>query len=265
MNNLFFLSGIARSGSTLLGSILNQNPDIYVSPTSPLMDLFCMVDQSLNQLNVQYTYDYQSCSENINSNLATLFYKHIDKKYVIDKHRGWPKNINNIKKYISLNPKVICTYRPTAEKIVSFLKLINKDPNNSVDKQLQDMGLELNTYNRSMLLWREYSSDPFFSLKDGLEHFPENIHIVRYDDLVSQPAKELQKIYNFLDIPSFNHTFTSIENTCAEQKDDKWGFQGLHDIRKDISKTSDNPKEVLGNQLYKFFSDIDSQLNLPTK
>ena len=33
-----FLSGMYRSGNTLLSSILNQNPEIYSSPLSPLCE-----------------------------------------------------------------------------------------------------------------------------------------------------------------------------------------------------------------------------------
>ena len=33
----FFLSGLPRSGTTLLGAILEQNPNIYVGATSPVL------------------------------------------------------------------------------------------------------------------------------------------------------------------------------------------------------------------------------------
>lgn len=260
MDNLFFLSGIARSGSTLLGSILNQNPDIFVSPTSPLMDLYCLLDQNLTNLNIQYTYEYESVNTNIQKSLAKNFYSHINKKYVIDKHRGWPKNVNNIKKYINDDPKIICTWRPTAEKIVSFLKLIEKDPDNAVDKQLLQRNLQINTYNRSMLLWREYSFDPFMSLKHGLQYDRNHIHIVKYDDLIANPSNELEKIYNFLKIEKYNHQYNNIENTCSEQKDEMWGFKGLHDIRPNLNKTSSDPIEVLGEQLFEVFNNVDKQI-----
>ena len=60
MKNLLFLSGLPRSGSTLLGSILSQHPEIYVTPTSPLSDLLCLIDESFSRLDIQYTYDKQN-------------------------------------------------------------------------------------------------------------------------------------------------------------------------------------------------------------
>jgi hypothetical protein len=113
-----------------------------------------------------------------------------------------------------------------------------------------------------MTLWYEYGNDPYNSLKHGLENYRENILIVNYHDIVNNIEDELTKIYNFLEIPHFKHSFSNIENTCAEAKDVEWGFKGLHDIRSTLSKTSDDPQKVLGKELYKFYNDLDNQLPL---
>lgn len=261
MQSFFFLSGIARSGSTLLGSILNQNPEIYVSPTSPLLDLFCQVEGYLGNLTRQYTYDLAQVSPNIHKAIAKNFYAHINKPYIIDKHRGWPKNINTVKQIITPTPRIVCTHRHIAENIVSFLKLMRNDPNNTVDQTLRNRRIPLTTENRARLLWEEYSSDPFYSLKDGLENDPSCIHIVRYDDLTTDPQQIVNGVYDFLGIPRYDrHVFSNIQNTCAESKDEAWGFRGLHDIKPVIKKTSDDPVEILGPKLYDFFDQIEQQL-----
>lgn len=262
MKNLFFLSGLARSGSTLLGSILNQNPDIYVSPTSPLMDLFCLTEEAYKKMEIQYTYDKELCMHNLHKVLADTFYEHIDKPYIIDKHRGWPKNFDQIKTFITDNPKIICTYRPLPEVCASFLKLVKNDPNNDIDRKLKSRGLELNTYNRAMIFWYEFCQDPYESFKVALENHRENILLVNYDDIVFDIENQLTRIYDFLEIPHYKHTFNNIENTCSEAKDVAWGFKGLHDIRSSLSKTSDDPKIVLGKEIYSFYKKLDDQLLL---
>ena len=260
MKTYFFLSGIARSGSTLLGSILNQNPDFYVSPTSPLLDLYCMVEESIQKLNKQYTYDQETVGPNIHKGLHHLFYKNIKQPYIFDKHRGWPKNIGTVKEIITLNPKIIATVRPIAENIVSFLKLMKNDPGNIIDKQLTEKGYQLNTKNRALCLWHNYSSDPFNSLKHGLETNPECIQLVHYKDLILNPQQELKKIYDFLELEPYNHVFKDIKNTCSEKKDDEWGFKDLHNIRGSLSITSNDPLEVLGQELFDYFAEIDTTL-----
>ena len=262
MKQLFFLSGIARSGSTLLGSLLNQNPDIYVTPTSPVLDIFCLTEEVYNKVEVQYTFDKKTTLNNLQYHIPKSFYANINKPYVIDKHRGWPRNVNQIKAHITDNPKIICTYRPIAENICSFLKLIEKDPNNSVDRELKELGLPCDTYHRAMKLWYNYSNDPYESLKYGLEHHRENLLIVNYDDIISDIDNQMKRIYNFLEIPEYQHSYTNISNTCGEQKDDAWGFNNLHDIRDTITKTSNNPAEILSKDLLEFFNNIDNQLLL---
>ena len=52
MKTLYFLSGLPRSGSTLLGSILSQHSKLQATPTSPLADLLCWIDEGFSKLDI---------------------------------------------------------------------------------------------------------------------------------------------------------------------------------------------------------------------
>ena len=45
MKTYHLLAGLPRSGNTLLSAILNQNPDIYSSPLSPITGMLWDFDQ----------------------------------------------------------------------------------------------------------------------------------------------------------------------------------------------------------------------------
>lgn len=260
--NMFFLSGLPRSGSTILGSILNQNPDIFVTPTSPLLDLFCLVEENIHKLSEQYTFDISTISTNVHFGIANNFYNHIAQKYIIDKHRGWPKNIDNIKKIITKNPKIICTYRPLVEVITSFVKLMNNDKDNHIDRKLNERRLEINTYNRVNLLWEDSLSDTYYALVYGIDNYRENILLIHYNNIIFELEQTLKKIYQYLEIPYYDfHYSNNIENTCAEN-DHGWGFKGLHDIRPKLEKTSNDPLETLGPNLFHYFNNIDKQFKI---
>lgn len=258
MDNIFFLSGLPRSGSTLLASILSQNPEVYVSPTSPLLDLFCKTDEALNSLHENYTFDLEEVSKNIYQGLSVNYYKNIEKKYIIDKHRGHPKNVPPLKKFVTDNPKIICLIRPIAEIITSYIKLINlSDKNNFVDEHLSSVNLKPTTENRASVLWNEYISDPYNSTKIGLENYRDCILTVQYDDLVLDSKNTIRKIYDFLNMPRFeNHNFNYIKNYCTE-KDDKWGIENLHRVREVLNKTSTDPNLILGSFLTKFYNEFN--------
>lgn len=256
MKTLFFLSGLPRSGSTLLGSLLNQHPEIYATPTSPLADLLCLLDTNFNHLDLQYTYEKEKILYNTYHSVMNNFYNHVPKKYIFDKHRGWPKNVDSIKKFYNNSPKILATYRSIPEVLSSFITLIEKTSqyDNFVDNKLRENNIEINNSNRAEYLWRFYVSDPYQSLIYGLKNFREHIHLINYNDLIQTPEKEMEKIYKFLEIESYSHNFLSIVNTCGEDKDSAWGLDGLHNIRTKLEKTSKPPEEVIGEENVKLYN-----------
>ena len=252
VQQIFFLSGLPRSGSTLLGSLIGQNPDFTVTPTSPILDLLCGMNACLDMANKTYTFDYKKKSSFIYSGMIRSWYSDIESKYVLDKHRGYPKNIIPLRMFFTPNPKIICTNRPVADVISSYLTLIekNKDPNNFVDIELKKANISINTANRAKLLWENFISDPYNSMLHGIKNCRENLIVCEYDELVKNPEVVLANIYKFLDIENYkNHKFQDIHNYCAEEKDAAWGLKNLHDIRQVLKKTSKPAKEVLGAYL----------------
>lgn len=261
MKKLFFLSGLPRSGSTLLGSLLSQNKDVTVTPTSPMLDLLCYTNEAFEKLNEKYTYDFATVSANIYKGIVENYYKHFETPIVIDKHRGHPRNVNPLKMFVLPNPKIICTVRPIPDVIASYIKLIekNKQEDNFVDNDLRTKNMHITIANRAKVLWENYISDPYQSMAFGLKHHKQNLLLVEYDKLVANPINELMKIYQFLDLPFYEqHQFVDIHNSCAEDKDAAWGLENLHKIRPKLEKQSTPPPEILGP----FLADYYSQYNL---
>ena len=255
MKTLFFLSGLPRSGSTLLGSILSQHPELQATPTSPLADLLCWIDEGFTKLDIQYTYDKQQIQYNTYNSILENFYNHIEKPYILDKHRGWCKNVPSIEKFLNQTPKIIATNRRISEVLSSYILLIqrNNEADNFVDARLRREGKEINTDNRIECLWKNYVCDPYESLVYGLTHNRENIHLVDYNDLTQKPERELNKIYDFLGLETHTHDFSSILNTCKEDKDYEWGIDNLHQIRPKLQRTSPPPEEVIGEENTKLY------------
>ena len=197
MKTLFFLAGLPRSGSTLLGSILSQHPKIQATPTSPLADLLCWIDEGFSKLDLQYTYDKQQIQYNTYNSILENFYNHIEKPYILDKHRGWAKNVPSIEKFLNQTPKIIATNRRVSEVLASYILLIqrNGETDNFVDAHLGREGKLITTDNRIECLWKNYVCDPYESLVYGLTHNRSNIHLVDYNDLTQNPERELNKIY----------------------------------------------------------------------
>ena len=258
MKNIYFLSGMQRSGSTLLSCLLNQHPKIHATATSPLLDVVHAAGFKLEECNSQFTFDFETTNKNITESIISSFHKDVNEPIVIDKHRGWVGFIEQIEKNYK-RPKIICTNRSVPEIITSFIKLIenNNTLNNTVDRDLRSKGIPISITNRSDHLFNAFVNGPRMSIIDGLENYRDCIHIVEYDNIVNFPQETMDKVYKFLEIESFDHNFNDIKNTCEEEKDDAWGIENLHIIRSKLQKTSTSPEEVLGKELTEYYRQFD--------
>ena len=258
MENIYFLSGMQRSGSTLLACLLNQHPEIHATATSPLLDVFFTAGHKLQECIDQFTFEYEPTNKRVLSSIIESFHADIKKPIVIDKHRGWPGIIYEVERAYK-KPKIICTNRSVPEIITSFIKLIEKNQtlNNLVDKKIRSSGASISINNRSDFLFKVYVDHIRISIIEALEKHRDCFHMVEYNDIVNCPQETMNKVYEFLEIESFDHNFNQIENTCEEEKDVNWGIENLHIIRNKLQKISTPPEEVLGKELTEYYRQFD--------
>lgn len=254
---LFFLSGLPRTGSTLLGSILSQNPEIHVTPTSPMYPLLVETNEAFNRLSLQYTYDHVATSNRVYHALVDAFYDDIKETVIFDKNRGWPKSVEAIKLFLNPDARIIATVRPIAEIITSYIVLAEKDPDNFIDAHLKALGKDITNESRANLLWSVYLKAPYDILKEGLKTHPENILLVEYNDIALSPDETLEKVYEFCGLDPFTHVWEGIKNTCAEAKDEAWGMKNLHDIRPTLGKRSVNPIVYLSQKEIDYYNSFN--------
>lgn len=254
---IYFLSGLPRTGSTLLGSIMNQNPTLHVTPTSPLYTLLEKLSEAFAYCNDQHTYDHERISEAAYRSLVGTFYAN-EFRTVFDKHRGWPQRIDTIKQFINPSPKLIATIRPIAEIVASYLVLIEKDENNFVDNHLKQLGCKtITNEDRANLLWQFYLKTPYDSLLHGLKANSESIMLVDYEDIVFRPHQTLRDIYAFCNLPPFRHSMYELSRTGHQERDDQWGLKNLHAIRDTLEYRSVPPSDLLPRAAIEYFAQFD--------
>jgi sulfotransferase len=212
---LHFLSGLPRSGSTLLTSILYQNPEIHAEGVSGLCDLMWNASQSVER-NASLNGNRRDTS-NVVEKIPELYYSDVQRNIIIDKCRSWtfPLNMQVIKRYITKTPKVICCTRSIADIEKSFVNLFKANGRDDFYSSVFADELQISA----------------IGLNSAInENNPEVFHFVDYNNLISRPQEELEKIYNFLDIEHFEHDFNNVINTHKED-DALYGLYGMHDVR----------------------------------
>jgi sulfotransferase len=259
----FFLSGLPRSGTTLLTELLNQNPKIYSGPNSVVVELIHLVHQHLEVSEEFNNFPSLEAKQNMISSIIKNNYQHIDKPIIIDKnfHWGTVGNFNYIQQYITANPKIIFCVRDILEILTSFIELLNKNTNSN---NYIDNGLNNYMYPYRPLDDRrcDFLMLPFGAIDKALfaiEHLmtkKDNVLFIEYNDLVNQPKQIMSKIYDFLELEKYEHHFDNLENTLIVN-DDVYGIKDMHTIRSTIKKVSKKPETVLSDYVLSKYSNYE--------
>jgi len=254
----YFMAGLPRSGSTLLSSILNQNPRFYSGPSSPVVPTMVAIEQSLSNDELFTAYPKPEQAREIIGSVLPTFYSDRQEPIIIDKNRSWPSRIEYIKGYFGVEPKIICPVRDTAEILTSFISLIRRNPFevngrvNFIDEMLIKMDVPLTDDNRC-----EFLASPQGLLGQSVEAIQKAlmegneraIHFVEYNDLISNPQDTIEKIYDFLGEEYYSHSFEGLENNNKENDIRTYGLSDMHEVRDTIQKTSNNPEDILSDDI----------------
>jgi sulfotransferase len=267
MKTYYFLSGLPRSGNTLLSSILNQNPNIYSSPLSPTLNLLSNIhdvihsDQNIKRNNKKNV-------DQFIKNLLNNYYKDIDKQIIIDREKVWgtPVNLPLIKNYITPTPKIIFTVRPIIEILTSFIDIL---PENSfLDEEMNSFGYLSKNYLTKNDNRCDYLMKPFglidrclFSINEIMKLENKEIFcIIKYDEIVNNPKDTMKKIYDFLKIPDYQHDFNNIVKLEKDNDEEIGQPKNMHKVRKQLKKISKKPEDVLSDYIINKYSNIGWEL-----
>jgi len=263
MKTFHYLAGLHRSGNTLLSALLNQNPQIYSSPLSPIVDFYYQYDNSIAHTeNVIRMKD----KTGINNTLKIIdnFYQHIEKPIVIDREKSWgtEANLHLLKKYINPKPKIIFTNRPIIEILASWISILGERSKLDLDMQMDNWWYkDYLTHNDNRC---DYIMRPNGPMDKGLLTYnellkPENkdiFCIVNYSEIINEPDKTMNQIYDFLELPNYKHDFNNILKLEADD-DEAIGLPAnMHEIRPQLKKISKDPREILSEYVINKYSNI---------
>jgi len=253
MKQLVCLSGLPRSGSTILSAILDQNPLIHAEGNSALCQFIWDMHQSgtLNATEQLQGTNRAHVVKDLLQQIPHTYYKDIPatKEIVVDKCRSWtiPTNVEILKKYIDPHIKIIVLERSVTAIMRSFTKLYqtNNWTNDYIHAILKAMLVpNQEPVMRSIIglnLARKYNAAQIEKKQAPTFLF------VQYDDLVANPAETLERIYAFCGWAPFKHTFTKIVNKHPEN-DAFYGLHGFHDIQPSLKKIENTvalPPDIL--------------------
>lgn len=228
------LSGLPRTGSTLLSAILSQNPEIHAEGNSAVCQLMWDMQQSI-LTSEQVKANRKSLTNDLVKAIPSIYYSHVKKPIIVDKCRSWTlaNNMTILRQYFSNSPKVIVMTRPLTEIVASFAALRRDNGWTDLETGLLDD-----------------DGGPIMRSLAGVKWAKENDNgeflFISYDELVDDTQASLSRIYEHCGWEPFTHNLENIVNYYLED-DLVYGLAGHHDVRPKISRR--NIDIVLSNEI----------------
>ena len=252
---IFFNSSMPRSMSTLLQCILNQNPEIAATQTDPVLEYLYAA-----RSNYTNTPEVKAMDKNLALETWRGFCKgglegyakaYTNKPNICIKTRGGTIHYKWFESFMSEKPKMICMVRNLKSIISSMEKIYRKNQENH--QSIQDHSqMKGTTTPKRVDIW--VASPPVGMALERLQQtFLEGINkeilYIRAEDLTSYPEKEMNKIYKYIGLNSFQHNFNNVEQSIKED-DSVYGLTSdLHTIKNKVQPLVDDYVQVLSKPL----------------
>ena len=249
----YFMAGLPRAGSTMLSSILNQNPQIYSGPSSPVLNTMVTLEESLANDEFFKAYPKPEQAGKIIANVIRHFYSDVENQVVVDKNRGWLNKLHYIEGYFGVKPKVLVPVRNMDEVLASFISMHRRNEMqtngkiNFIDEMLVKNNMPLTDENRCAVLSNQgVVGSSYQSIRQALmQGHEKSMCFVEYNDLINDPKETMKRVYEFLEMEYYEHDFNNLKNVNQEKDAEIYGFKDMHEVRPKLEKTSSDPKDIL--------------------
>jgi len=253
-----FMSGLPRSGSTLLAALLRQNPRFHASMSSGLHALVAANLQIMSAGTETSLLMTPEQRPRILKALVESYYEGVtDRPVIFDTNRAWSARMPLLADLFP-EARVIACVRDVSWVLDSLERLIRRDPYENTRLFGGDGGSGATVYSRVEALTRpnRLVGYPWAALKEAFYgEQADRLLVVDYEYLCRAPEQVLRLIYGFLDEPWYDdHDFEAVEFD-APAFDDALGLAGLHRVRPRVA--FEERRSILPPDLFQKYKDMD--------
>ena len=224
-----FISGLPRSGSTLLSAILRQNPRISAGVASPVLGMFNGVLPIMGVGEFATFFDEERRA-NVLRGLFDGYYRTDPAQTIFDSNRLWTGKMG-IVRALYPHARVICCVRSVGWIIDSIERLVRSNP---LQQSSVFAGVSGSVYARANYLLNAENGligHPWSVLREAwFSDFASALIIIDYDRFTADPDSTIAALYRALDEDPFAHDFDSLAFDTPDY-DAKIGLPGLHRVR----------------------------------
>lgn len=230
-----FISGLPRSGSTLLAAILRQNPRFSAHIESGLGRVFSAAHEFLGPKNEAHRFITDEQKRAVLRGLFSNFYAGSPARVVFDNNRRWTANIDLLADLFPTMKVIACVRSPVA--IVDSLERLVRSHPLAVSvmhgaSSNTSVGTRVNAYMGADGVVG-YALDALRSAYYGPTR--DRLLLVAYDDLARFPHMVMEHIHHALDEKPFAYRFDQISSLPGVKEFDEYlGTPGLHNLQSKV-------------------------------
>ena len=259
---IIYVSGLPRSGSTLLCQLLGHHPDIYSighsSPLSPLLEkIRNFTSESpflLSQLDIDFDLVYNRML-NAYRGYINGWFDETDQMFVVDKNRHWVSMIETLN-LIDPNFKILVCLRD----LVDVFGSIESQHQKTLLLQFPDNTSPNLHYSRLESLFKDEGviGAPLKGIQNLQyitdENLKDRICYIEFDALIKKPVDVMKSIYQWLNIPSFAFDPNDLE-VKPHETDSYYHFKYRHNTYSSIKPpTTHIVSDIIKNEIYQKYS-----------
>ena len=259
-SKIHLISGLPRSGSTLLCALLRQNPRFAAAVTSPLASLCSGLMQNMSSSSEFAPFFSDERRVAILRSLFGAYYAHVPADQIVfDTNRAWTGKTPLLKTLFP-QARIICCVREVSWVIDSVERLVRT--NALQPSRLFGYKSSGTVYSRVETLMNPETGLiglAWSSLREAW--FSENadrLIVIDYDRLVRGPKETLGRLYEALGEAPFAHDFDNIVYDEPDY-DAQIGIPGLHKVRPKVEARK--RETCLPPDLFAKYADTNFWLN----
>lgn len=210
-----FISGLPRSGSTLLTSILNQNPKFHSSITSPLATFVKGMLETLTQEPGMQSEMPEERRASTIRGMIDGYYADVDQPVIFNTNRAWTYLTPQLKRVYPDSKMIVCV-RDINWVLDSFERAHRANPL-ATNTIFGGPGKSVYEHCDTMMDPMGIVGFPYIGIKQAITGNERNmLMLVEYNDLTKKPKETMQAVYSFLGEEYFPHDFNNVEANWDE-------------------------------------------------
>ena len=233
MATIHFISGLPRSGSTLLAALLRQNPRFEAGMSGPLAGLFGALLGEMSARNEFSVFIDDAKRERILHGLFDSYYADCPAEVIFDTNRAWCGWMPAVARLFP-DSKVIACVRELPWVIDSIERLIQRNVFTPSSIFNFNPGGTVYTRANGIAAQDGLVGGPYDSLKQAcFGGQRDRLLLMQYETLTTDPVRTLRTIYDFLGEPYYQHDFHNVDYDVTEF-DERAGTPGLHTVHGEV-------------------------------